>query len=900
MWYREGTITFTQGSDALSGTGTYWNVTANGVLPGMIVIGPDNKLYEIKRVISDTSLILAEPYTGETQTDVPCRIITTYEGDLTQFSARFTALMTRMSADSKMMRSWLTAVDEVTLEREDGTEVTVKSLTQIVDEHNANQKWYTDNADAINAAGDKAREAAASAAAATESANTASSKATEASQSAAAAAASEEAAAGHSALAAENANKTGEDRQAAETAATSTNASKEAAEAAKTGAETAQAGSEAAQAAAETAKAGAETAQAGAQAAQTAAETAQSKAEVSAQESEQHKNESASKAAESALSAGTAKTEKEAAELAADEAEQHKTEAGQFKDESSLYADQSLASKDEAKTFSDQAKAAAETAATDAAQKAADKTTEAITVTVNDSVQKAETAAQESKLHKEHSKQFRDEAKQFRDEAESFAGSMVVGDASLTQKGIVQLSSDDASDSETLAATPAAVNKVRLAANAINDSLSAALAGKAPINSPVFTGTPLAETPDAATGSEIANARFVRNRIAELLDSAPAALDTLNELAAALGNDPNFAATVNNNIAQKLDKNQNGADIPDKDMFLRNIKSPKALDIGNIGGGGEWTTAEFISWLESVGAFNHIYWVCKGSWSYANNRVITDTNGNGKIPLAGSVIEVMGYRSAMTIRVTTPTTVMDGVANAQFTYINHGNDYLPGWRRDYNTANPPPAQDPIPVGVPLPWPTNTPPNGYALMQGQAFDTGAYPQLAAAYPSGTLPDMRGMVIKGKPDNRDPLSFEDQQVMWHGHTASVAATDLGSPGTSWFDYGTKGTDAFDYGAKGSDTQGNHSHGLRRSGGSGSSTLRIDIDANYWRGEYNWDAISAAGAHAHSTYIGAHSHSVGIGGHSHTIELGAHSHGVTVDGTGGENIVKNLAFNYIVRLA
>ncbi|EIS35060.1 putative phage tail domain protein, partial [Yersinia pestis PY-58] len=187
MWYREGTITFTQGSDALSGTGTYWNVTANGVLPGMIVIGPDNKLYEIKRVISDTSLILAEPYTGETQKEVPCRIITTYEGDLTQFSARFTALMTRMSADSKTMRSWLTAVDEVTLEREDGTEVTVKSLTQIVDEHNANQKWYTDNADAINAAGEKAREAAERALAAAQSSSEARAKADEAAQSSASA-----------------------------------------------------------------------------------------------------------------------------------------------------------------------------------------------------------------------------------------------------------------------------------------------------------------------------------------------------------------------------------------------------------------------------------------------------------------------------------------------------------------------------------------------------------------------------------------------------------------------------------------------------------------------------------------------------------------------------------------
>lgn len=60
MWYREGTITFTKGSDTLEGTGTFWNVTANGVLPGMIVIGPDNRLYEIKRVLNDTRLTLME------------------------------------------------------------------------------------------------------------------------------------------------------------------------------------------------------------------------------------------------------------------------------------------------------------------------------------------------------------------------------------------------------------------------------------------------------------------------------------------------------------------------------------------------------------------------------------------------------------------------------------------------------------------------------------------------------------------------------------------------------------------------------------------------------------------------------------------------------------------------
>ncbi|EOC0146387.1 tail fiber domain-containing protein [Cronobacter sakazakii] len=165
MWYREGTITFTQGSNTLTGTGTFWNVTANGVLPGMIVVGPDNKLYEIKHVLDDTNLTLVEPYSGETQTDVPCRIITTYEGDLTQFSARFTALMTRMSADSKSMRGWLTALDAVIIEREDGTEVTVKPLMQIVNEHNANLEWYKENKEILDASAAGAKKSAESAAA---------------------------------------------------------------------------------------------------------------------------------------------------------------------------------------------------------------------------------------------------------------------------------------------------------------------------------------------------------------------------------------------------------------------------------------------------------------------------------------------------------------------------------------------------------------------------------------------------------------------------------------------------------------------------------------------------------------------------------------------------------------
>ncbi|EQC00281.1 putative phage tail fiber protein [Photorhabdus temperata subsp. temperata M1021] len=110
-------------------------------------------------------------------------------------------------------------------------------------------------------------------------------------------------------------------------------------------------------------------------------------------------------------------------------------------------------------------------------------------------------------------------------------------------------------------------------------------------------------------------------------------------------------------------------------------------------GGGTWTTQEFIVWLKQNGAFDVPYWMCKGSWSYADNRIINDT-GCGNICLAGAVVEVMGVESAMTIRVTTPTTtVNDGISNAQFTYINHGEGYYPGWRRDYNIANKPTAGD---------------------------------------------------------------------------------------------------------------------------------------------------------------------------------------------------------------
>ncbi|ASO45826.1 phage tail protein [Salmonella enterica] len=158
---------------------------------------------------------------------------------------------------------------------------------------------------------------------------------------------------------------------------------------------------------------------------------------------------------------------------------------------------------------------------------------------------------------------------------------------------------------------------------------------------------------------------------------------------------PKAVKAAMDNANGRLEKNSNGSDIPDKDLFVRRIGAARAFD-GAVTIGGDdnpWTTAEFIVWLESQGAFNHPYWMCRGTWSYALNKVITDT-GCGNICLAGAVIEVMGVRGAMTIRVTTTTTTSGyGIASAQFTYINNGDGYSPGWRRDFNTINKPTAGD---------------------------------------------------------------------------------------------------------------------------------------------------------------------------------------------------------------
>ncbi|WP_407197611.1 phage tail protein [Citrobacter freundii] len=644
---------------------------------------------------------------------------------------------------------------------------------------------------------------------------------------------------------ADNARQTAQDVLAsaadADSAAKSAQTATEQAGQAKTAADTAQKAQEEAGVSAQSAAGSAESAAASAQ---TAGEHAGNAAasETSARESaftatqaaeqgnnsaaaaalcEQHARESGEKAAKSeavaSASAKSASSSEASALQSAETAENQKNAAT----ESANRAEQA---RDDALTSRNEAVQAAETAAADAADKAAGKVSEQLKAAVADDTQRAEAAMAGAERAAEASQGYRDEA---RDIAEG----LKLGDASTTQKGIVKLSSDDDSDSEALAATPKAVKKVKDLTNL-----------KAPLDSPELTGTPTTPTPPLTINNQqIVNAEFVHAAVAALVGSSPEALDTLAELAQALGNDPNFATTMLNALAGKqpldgtltnlsgkdvpallqylgleetinraagsLQKDQNGRDVPQPDTFTCHIGAARAFSGSvSIGGGGNWTTAEFIVWLESQGAFNHPYWMCKGSWSYADNRVITDT-GCGNIQLAGAVVEVMGVRSAMTIRITTPTTATSGHASAQFTYINHGDDYLPGWRRDFNTANLPPES--YPVGAPVPWPSDTVPAGYALMQGQPFDKSVYPLLAVAYPSGVIPDMRGQTIKGRPDGRAVLSQELDGIKSHDHGATVAATDLGNRDTTGFDYGNKETTGFDYGTKTTDVQGVHAH-------------------------------------------------------------------------------------------
>ncbi|EMZ7704338.1 phage tail protein, partial [Escherichia coli] len=199
------------------------------------------------------------------------------------------------------------------------------------------------------------------------------------------------------------------------------------------------------------------------------------------------------------------------------------------------------------------------------------------------------------------------------------------------------------------------------------------------------------------------------------------------------------------------------------------------------------------------------------------------------------------------------------------------------WAEVYTSKNLPPES--YPVGAPIPWPSDTVPSGYALMQGQTFDKSAYPKLAVAYPSGVIPDMRGWTIKGKPaSGRAVLSQEQDGIKSHTHSASASSTDLGTKTTSSFDYGTKSTNntgAHTHSVSGTAASaGAHTHSMTFVSG-GSSGAPGSGSPDYSKYSVN---TSSAGAHTHSVSgtaasAGAHAHTVGIGAHTHSVAIGSH---------------------------
>ncbi|EET0573680.1 phage tail protein [Escherichia coli] len=905
--------------------------------------------------------------------------ITVYEDSRPGTLNDFLGAMTEDDARPEALRRFELMVEEVARNASavaQNTAAAKKSASDASTSAREAATHATDAAGSARAASTSAGQAASSAQSASSSAGTASAKATEASKSAAAAESSKSAAATSAGAAkTSETNAAASQQSAATSASTATtkaseaatsardaSASKEAAKSSETNASSsASSAASSATAAANSAKAaktsetnvkssetaagqsasaaaGSKTAAASsasaastsagqASASATAAGKSAESAALSASTATTKAGEAAEQASAAARSASAAKTSETNAKASETSAESSKTAAASSASSAASSASSASASKDEATRQASAAKGSATTASTKATEAAGSATAAAQSKsTAESAATRAETAAKR---------------------AEDIASAVALEDASTTKKGVVQLSSATNSTSETLAATPKAVK------------------------------------------------------------------------------------TAYDNAEKRLQKDQNGADIPGKDTFTKNIGACRAFGGSVSTTTGNWTTAQFIEWLDSQGAFNHPYWMCKGSWSYGNNKIITDTDC-GNIHLAGAVIEVMGIKSAMTIRITTPTTSSGGgTTNAQFTYINHGTDYSPGWRRDYNSRNKPtaseigalpsggtavssvnlaskgrvaaltdntqgaaglelyevynngyptaygniihlkgmsavgegelligwsgtsgahapafirsrrdttdanwspwaqlytsahPPAEFYPVGAPIPWPSDTVPSGYALMQGQTFDKSAYPKLAAAYPSGVIPDMRGWTIKGKPaSGRAVLSQEQDGIKSHTHSASASSTDLGTKTTSSFDYGTKSTNntgAHTHSLSGStNAAGNHSHrdGRRFNPSVFKDTYQYGYTSS---GQNTWGVqgsvgmstgwlanTSTDGNHSHSlsgtaASAGAHAHTVGIGAHTHSVAIGSHGHTITVNAAGNaENTVKNIAFNYIVRLA
>ena len=511
-------------------------------------------------------------------------------------------------------------------------------------------------------------------------------------------------------------------------------------------------------------------------------------------------------------------------------------------------------------------------------------------------------------------------------------GKYTAQDATTARKGLVQLSSATNSDSETLAATPKAVKATYDLANGKYTAQDATTARKGLVqlsSATNSTSEALAATPKAVkTAYDLANGKYTAQDATTAQKGIVQLSSATNSASETLAATPKAVKAANDNAngrvpsARKVNGKALSADIT---LTPKDIGTLNSTTMSFSGGAGWFKLATVtMPQASSVVSITLIggagFNVGSPQQAGISELVLRAGNGNPK-----------GITGALWQRTSTGFTNFAWVNTSGDTYdiyvaignyatgVNIQWDYTSNASVTIHTspaysANKPegltdgtvyslytPSEQFYPPGAPIPWPSDTVPSGYALMQGQTFDKSAYPKLAAAYPSGVIPDMRGWTIKGKPaSGRAVLSQEQDGIKSHTHSASVSSTDLGTKTTSSFDYGTKTTSLFDYGTKTTSNAGSHTHSIPTSDGANQGG-KIPLTSGRLATQYTSATTGSSGSHSHTVGIGSHQHTVGIGAHTHSVAIGSHGHTITVNAAGNaENTVKNIAFNYIVRLA
>ncbi|EOS4360226.1 tail fiber protein [Escherichia coli] len=444
-------------------------------------------------------------------------------------------------------------------------------------------------------------------------------------------------------------------------------------------------------------------------------------------------------------------------------------------------------------------------------------------------------------------------------------GKYTAQDATTARKGLVQLSSATNSDSETLAATPKAVKATYDLANGKYTAQDATTARKGIVQLSSSTNSDsetLAATPKAVKAAyDLANGKYTAQDATTARKGIVQLSSVTNSDSETLAATPKAVKAANDNANGRVPSGRkvNGKSLAnDVNVTSQDIFNGQSIEIG---------TNQNLDNYKTPGLYHQ--------------PLNANTSAALKYPenFAGTLVVLK---------------------NAGITQIYYVYDTSRSYTRSqYSTGDWTPwtPQDSFPVGAAIPWPSDSVPTGYTVMQGQTFDKTVYPLLAVAYPSGVIPDMRGWTIKGKPaSGRAVLSQEQDGIKSHSHSASASSTDLGTKTTSSFDYGTKTSSSFNHGTKTTNSAGDHSHNIPV----GNTGAGNGVSAGYNSG-LGTGKTSNAGGHSHTVNIGAHTHTVGIGAHTHSVAIGSHGHTITVNATGNaEHTVKNIAFNYIVRLA